>query len=275
MTLPSYLPAAPGESALDFLNIPVGAQTTSLGQGGFARIDGPQAIFYNPSLIGENTAGFASYQNLLLDTRSEALAVAIPVGDKLSAGLGVHIFESGDIDGYSADNESIGNVISGDYLVRFSLAKAGEISYGMSFSFYGQRLDDSIGKGVGIGFGVSRDFRRGRLSLTADNFGPDFKIGTGSAPLPQRYSVSAWVPLSAYRMSIIFDLTYKLSLGFKPSGGLEFSPIAGFAIRAGTNSQTPIAIGMGMNRGNIGLDYTYAASGIFGDRHIFSFTVSK
>ncbi|MEE9554003.1 MAG: hypothetical protein V3W18_06860 [candidate division Zixibacteria bacterium] len=275
LTLPSLLFAYPGECALDFLNIPIGAQGASLGHGGFARIEGPQALFYNPSLIGETTAGFVSYQRLLLDTRSEAVAVGIPVGERLSAGFGIHAFQPGDIDGYSAGDVNIGNIKSGDYLMRFSLARAGEISYGVSFSYYSHRLDDQIGNGVGIGFGISREFRQGRLSVTADNFGPDFKIGAGSAPLPQRYSVSAWLPLTRHYMNIIIDLTYKLNIGFRPSGGLEYSPLSGFAIRAGTNSETPLALGLGMNRGGIGLDYSYFPSGVFGERHIFSFTVSK
>lgn len=275
LTLPSYILAAPGEYALDFLNIPIGAHGASLGQGGFARIEGPQAIFFNPAQLGDETGGFASYQRLLLDTRSEAAAAGFPIGERISAGLGIHIFQAGEIEGYTADNIKTGNIQSGDYLLRLGLSRNGDLSYGISFSYYSQRLDDRIGKGIGLGMGISRDFSFGRLAVTADNIGPDFKIGGSSSPLPQRYSVSAWVPLTKYWANVVFDLSYKPYIGFKASGGIEYSPLNGFAIRAGTNSQTPIAIGMGMNRANIGLDYTYFPSGIFGDRHIFSFTVSK
>ena len=275
LVLPANLPAAPGECSLDFLNIPIGAYGASLGNGGFARIEGPQALFYNPSLIGSNTAGFASYQRLLLDTRSEAVAIGLPVGGNLVFGAGAHFFQPGNIDGYDANDVSIGKIKSGDFLIRMSIARVGELSYGISFSFYGQRLDDQVGRGIGIGFGLSRDFAYGRLSLTADNFGPDFKIGTGSAPLPQRYSVSAWIPLTKYWVNVTFDLSYKPYLGFKPSGGIEYSPLNGFALRAGTNGDTPVAFGLGLNRDKIGLDYTYFPSGIFGGRHIVSFSVSK
>ncbi len=267
--------AAPGETALEFLNIPIGAREASLGHGGFAGIEGPQAMFYNPSLLGNEIAGFASYQSLLLDSRSEAVAVALPIDDIISTGLGIYMFQPGVIEGYDSDNNRIGNLKSGDYLIRLSLARRGDVSYGLSFSLYGQRLDDQLGQGVGIGFGLSREFAYGRLALTADNFGPDFKIGTGAAPLPQRYSVSAWAPLREYRINVSLDLSYKPYIGFKPSGGIEYSPVSGFALRAGSNRDTPVAFGVGLHLGNIGLDYTYFPSGTFGDRHIISFSATK
>jgi len=246
-----------------------------MGQGGFARIDGPQAIFTNPAQLGEKTGIFASYQDLLLDTRSQAASAGFSLNDDYSLGLGVHIFDPGDVDGYSADNVELGKIKSGDYLLRLGLARRGRLSYGVSFSFYGQRLDNYVGRGIGMGMGISRDFSLGRLALTADNIGPDFKIGGSSSPLPLRYSISAWLPLKANYLDIVIDLSYQRSLGIRASAGLEYSPISGFFIRAGTNSEIPITVGLGLTRGMIGFDYSYFPSGIFGDRHIFSFLLSK
>lgn len=273
--IPYSLNAAPGECALDFLNIPVGAYRASIGQAGYAGIRGPEAIFVNPALMGKRTAGFASYQKLFMDMRSQAAAVNFFLGKDYSTGLGIHLFDPGEITGYTADNVKVGNIKSGDILMRLGLSRTGKLSYGLSVSYYGQRLDDQFGKGLGFGFGISHNFTVARLALTADNIGPDFKIANSSSPLPARYSVSAWIPLRDYFVDINLDLSYKLNIGIVPSAGLEYSPVSGFFLRAGSNKDTPLSVGLGFATDKMGIDYSYLPSGLFGDRHIFSFSVYR
>ncbi len=275
LAIPVSVRAAPGECALDFLNIPVGAYRATIGQAGYAGIKGPEATFVNPALMGNRTGGFASYQKLFMDMRSEAAAVNFSLGESYSMGVGIHIFDPGEITGYTADNVKTGNIKSGDILMRLGLSRGGKLSYGLSVSYYSQRLDDQSGKGLGFGFGISHDFALARLALTADNIGPDFKIGNSSSPLPSRYSVSAWIPLYNYFIDINLDLSYKRNIGFVPSAGLEYSPISGFSIRAGSNNDTPLSIGLGFATDKIGIDYSYLPSGLFRDRHIFSLSIYK
>ena len=275
LAIPVSIKAAPGECALDFLNIPVGAYRASIGQAGYASIKGPEAIFVNPALMGNRTGGFASYQKLFMDMRSEAAAVNFSPGESYSIGLGVHVFDPGKITGYTADNVKTGNIKSGDILMRLGLSRGGRLSYGLSVSYYSQQLDDQSGKSFGFGFGISHDFAVARLALTADNIGPDFKIGNSSSPLPARYSISAWIPLQSYFVDINLDLSYKRNIGLVPSAGLEYSPISGFFVRAGTNNDTPLSVGLGFAADKIGIDYSYLPSGLFGDRHIFSFSIFR
>jgi hypothetical protein len=89
--------AHPGECGLDFLNIPVGAHSASTGQANYAGIEGAEAIFRNPSLLGYNLNAFASYQYLIMDTRSQAAAVNLPLGRNGSFALGVNIFDPGEM----------------------------------------------------------------------------------------------------------------------------------------------------------------------------------
>jgi hypothetical protein len=275
LTVSMPVHSAPGECALDFLNIPVGAHGAAMGQGGFARIDGAQAIFYNPAQLGIKAGGFASYQNLLLDTRSQAAAAGFPVGDRFSAAFGVFVYDPGRIDGYTSENVGTGDLKAGDMLLRLGVSRKGDVSWGISVSHYSQRLDDRTGRGFGIGLGLSRQFDIGRLALSADNVGPDFKIAGDSSPLPRRYSLSAWIPLKKYYMNVIFDVSYKRSLGVKASGGIEYSPVSGFFVRAGTNVKNPVSLGLGLALKNIDVDYSYFPSGIFGDRHIFSLSIAR
>lgn len=267
--------AAPGECALDFLNIPVGAYGASVGQGGFARIEGPQAIFYNPAQLGKKSGGFASYQRLLLDTHSQAAAAGFPIGGEMSIGFGAFVYDPGNMDGYTAENIETGNVKSGDMLLRMGISRTGDLSYGISISYYSQRLADQEGRGFGFGIGVSREFPMGRLAFTADNIGPDFKIGSASSPLPQRYSLSAWIPLQNYYMNVIFDASYKRSLGIRASGGIEYSPVSGFFVRAGSNVKNPVSLGLGLAIRDMDIDYSYFPSGTFGERHFFSLSITR
>ncbi len=273
--IPVSIRADPGECALDFLNIPVGAYRASIGQAGYASVRGPEAIFVNPSLIGKRTGGFASYQKLFMDMRSQAAAVNFFLGKGYSTGLGIHLFDSGEITGYTSDNVKVGNIESGDILMRLGLSRTGKLSYGLSVSYYSQRLDDRSGGGLGFGLGISHDFSVTRLALSADNIGPDFKIGDSSSPLPARYSVSAWIPLRSYFLNINLDLSYKRNIGFVPSAGLEYSPVSGFFMRAGSNNDTRLSVGLGLAIDRLRIDYSYLPSGLFGDRHIFSFSIFR
>ena len=266
--------SAPGENALDFLNLPVGANSAALGQGGYAGIIGPEAIFGNPSLLG-NTAFFASHQELLLDTRAEAFALASNLGEGFTLGFGALLFSPGQITGYSAENSRTGTIDAGDRVVRLAVSKAGRISWGVSASYYLQRLDSQMGNGLGPGVGISIETQTGRFSLTADNLGPPFTVESLSAPLPARFSSSGWVPLFNPAVSLSLDLSYRNSVGITGCAGLEYRPLDGFQLRAGSNNLESVALGLGLSRKNVSLDYSYVPQDDFGDRHIFSLILAK
>ncbi len=260
---------------MDFLNIPVGAYSAATGQGNLAGIEGPEAIFGNPAMIGRTAGGFASYQELLTDTRSEAFAVGLKLPGYYSAAFGFHIFQPGEINGYSSENIKTDNIKAGDYLARLGISSNGILSYGLSFSFYGQRLHDQTAYGYGLGFGLSYETGFGRLALSAENIGPDFRIGESSSPLPQRYSISGWIPIRNRFLNLNTDFYFSRESGFGIAGGLEYSPTPGFYLRAGGNLEVPIALGLGINANRIGFDYSYMPSELFGDRHLFSLSYPR
>lgn len=273
LALPVCIYGSPGECALDFLNIPVGAYTASMGQANYAGTVGPEAIFGNPSRLGQRTGGFASYQMLLLDTRSEAFALGLSLGENYTLGIGIHILEPGEIIGYTPDDIKTGNVNAGDYLIRLGLSSQGALAYGFSLSYYRQQLDDRIGNGLGFGFGITGEIGSGTLAITGDNIGPNFKIEQSSYPLPQRYSISGWFPLSNNYVNLNVDLTYNRAFGFRGSAGIEYSPVSGFFVRAGSNIDIPLSVGLGINRKNLAFDYSYIPSDLFGNRQIFSVSI--
>ena len=78
---------------MDFLNITVGAYSASTGQANYAGMEGAEAVFGNPSLLGDNLSGFASYQYLIMDTKSQAASINMPLNSKYSVALGLNIFD--------------------------------------------------------------------------------------------------------------------------------------------------------------------------------------
>ncbi len=267
--------ASPGECGLDFLNITVGAHSISTGHANYAGIEGPEAIFGNPSLLNSKLEGFASYQYLLMDTKSQAVSANLPIMENYAFGIGVHLFDPGNITGYNEDNQKTGQLKAGDFLIRFAMATKGRLNYGLSFSYYHQQLDNTIGRGYGLGFGVTYESGLSRISISADNIGPDFKIGSSSVPLPSQIALSGWFPIQNSFLNLSGDLIYNRESGFRAVAGIEYSPVTGFFVRAGSNNETPVSLGLGYSLNNYGFDYSYTPSSLFGDRHNFSVTMSR
>jgi hypothetical protein len=268
--------ATPGQNALEFLNLPTGAYSAALGNGNYAGIIGPEAIFLNPSQIGQRTGAFACHQELLLDTHTEAFAAAIKLADDITVAGGAYFFDPGDIEGYSNDNERIGNIGAGDRLLRLAgLTKQGDFSFGVSISQYNQRLDNLVGNGWGLGAGVSLETGVGRLALSADNIGPDFRIGVGSSPLPARLALSALAPLCNNMLNLNLDFISRRGLGQSMAVGLEYKAFRGLSLRAGSARFDPISLGFRISNARLSLDYSYIPQSEFGDRHIFSVSFLK
>ncbi|UCE67408.1 MAG: hypothetical protein JSU85_05170 [Candidatus Zixiibacteriota bacterium] len=273
--IPSGAAAHPGECGLDFLNIAVGAYSASTGQANYAGMEGAEAIFGNPSLLGEDLNGFASYQYLIMDTKSQAASINIPFNSKYSFALGINIFDPGEITGYDNEGHKTGNLKSGDYLVRLGIGSRSLLNYGATFSYYEQHLDKVVGRSYGFGVGISCDLGQNRIGLSAENIGPKFKISQSSVPLPSRIALSGWFPVRDNFLNLSADFIYSREMGFRFVGGIEYTPLEGFFFRAGSNNDIPLSTGLGISSGSFDFDYSYVPSGLFGARHLFSVTISR
>ncbi len=268
--------ASPGQNALDFLNLPMGAYSASMGKGDYAGIIGPEAMFLNPGQLGGQTGAFASHQELLLDIRAETFAATINLKHGLTIGGAAYFLDMGKVEGYSADNIKTGDVDSGDRLLRLALAAhRNQFSIGLSISQYNQRLAEETGNGWGLGAGVSFEHRLGRLSVAADNIGPRFKIGRSSAPLPEKLALSAWIPFHNNMVDLSLDLIVNRNEETGLAAGLEYHVTNGLALRAGGNRLDPISLGFRLAANRLAFDYSYIPRSIFGDRHIFSVSFLK
>jgi hypothetical protein len=268
--------ASPGQNALDFLNLPIGAYSASLGKGNFAGIIGPEAIFLNPGQLGDRTGAFASHQELLLDTRAETFAAAVGLKHGLTMGGAAYFLNMGKIEGYSADNIKMGDIDSGDRLLRLALSShLGKFRMGLSVSQYYQRLAEQTGNGWGFGGGVSYEHRLGRLAFSIDNIGPRFKLAEALAPLPGKMAFSAWIPIHNNMVSLNLDLTLNRNEKTGLAAGVEYHVTNGLALRAGGNRLDPISLGFRLAAERLAFDYSYIPRSEFGDRHIFSISFLK
>ena len=203
-----------------------------------------------------------------MDTRSQAASINIPFRSNYSAAIGINIFDPGNITGYDNSGNRTGRVNSGDYMVRLSLASRNSINYGITMSYYQQRLDDVIGTGYGLGFGLSGYLGPNRIGLTVDNLGPEFEIGGTSSPLPSKISLSGWFPIHSRYINLSTDIIYSMETGLRLVGGFEYSPLDGFFLRAGGNNDTPLSVGFGLSRETFDLDYSYVPSDLFGESFV-------
>jgi len=270
------IPAAgyTGQCAFDFVNIPIGANSSSLGQINYAGLLGPQALFGNPALIGESNGFFFSHQEHFLDTRTEAAGFSLRLNNSYSIGLAANFFSPGAIEGYNTENNRIENVAAGDHMLKAAFARSGRISIGGYLAYYRQRLDDFKMDGFGLGLGIGYDHQWGRSSLAIDNIGPNIKSENNSYPLPLKFTLSNLLPIHNM-IDINTDLSYGRNNGLVLSGGLQYNLISGFNLRAGANSDNPFSMGCGMLIGDFTLDYSYLPISDFGDRHIFSVTILR
>ena len=127
----------------------------------------------------------------------------------------------------------------------------------------------------GFGFGIASMVGQNRVGLSVENIGPNFKIGGTSSPLPAKAALSGWFPIRSRFINLTTDIVYSLESGILLAGGMEYSPLEGFAVRAGSNTEEPLSLGLGISGGSFGLDYSYVPSELFGDRHLFSVTFSR
>ena len=263
-----------GQCAFDFLNIPVGANSSSLGQVNFSGMLGPEALFGNPALIGQYNGLFASHQELFLDTRSDAMGISYNLSSKYALGLALNYFNPGQIIGYTTENIRTENIRAGDYMAKLAFSINGQLSYGGYLSYYYQRLDNFKSNAVGIGLGISYENHLGRFGMVADNIGPDVNVETGAIPLPLRLT---WSGLFTLSQNIRFngDLTFGRSDGWSIAGGIQYAIISNFMLRAGSNSGNPISLGCGFENRKWKIDYSYLPVSDFGERHFFSITILK
>lgn len=173
-----------GTTAADFLNIPIGARATSMGNAITASISGPTSIYWNPAGLADMDTGafLADYATWLAEIDFSFVAIAVPTSMG-TFGIGLTSMVTPDMEVTTvAQQEGTGERFNAaSYALALSYARplTDRFSIGGSFKVVNERIWHSTSSGVAFDIGTQfvTPFRDIRLGASISNFGTKMQIG--------------------------------------------------------------------------------------------------
>lgn len=172
-----------GTTAADFLNIPVGARATGMGNAVTATIDDATSVYWNPAgLTAMQGGGFAGeYAQWLADVEFNFVSIVFPAaGGKVAVGVTSMRTPEMEVTTVSAPNGTGETFDAASYAVSLTYARAltDRFSIGASFKQISERIWNSAASGTAVDIGTQfvTPFRGIRLGASISNFGSKLKL---------------------------------------------------------------------------------------------------
>jgi len=173
-----------GTTAADFLNIPVGAQASSMGGAITASVSGPTSIYWNPAgLASMNEGAFvADYATWLAEIDLSFVSIAIPTSAG-TIGLGLTTMVTPDMEVTTVEQQDgTGerfNAASYALSLAYARSLTDRFSIGGAFKVINERIWNSSSSGMAFDIGTQfvTPFRDIRLGASISNFGTKMQIG--------------------------------------------------------------------------------------------------
>lgn len=173
-----------GTTAADFLNIPIGAQATSMGSAISASISGPTSIYWNPAGLASMKDGAfaADYATWLAEIDFSFVAIAVPT-NMGTFGIGLTTMSTPQMEVTTVEQqEGTGERFdASSYALALSYARSltDRFSIGGSFKVINERIWHSTSSGMAFDIGTQfvTPFRDIRLGASIANFGTKMQIG--------------------------------------------------------------------------------------------------
>jgi hypothetical protein len=283
------------EGAL-FLLVPVGARAVSMGQAVAASDLGSEAIWWNPASLARMTRAEAAVNHsvTLADITGDAVDVVLPAGRAGVLAAAAYLFNPGAQPITDQYGTTVGMLYPRSIVAAASYAATfgSRVSAGVTYKYIQEALGcsgsctlpSSPVSTSAFDFGVQAivdDPRRLTVALAVRNLGFPLQVidAPQADPLPTRVhlgalytlpSIERLVPDGVLRVSA--ELVDKLAIG-DPSlhvGG-EFAYKGQVFLRAGlvnkgSGVEGRTAIGLGVQRGGISMDFARAFGGIASDQ---------
>lgn len=172
-----------GTTAAEFLNIPVGARATAMGNAVTASINDPTSIYWNPAgLSGMTKGGFtAEYAEWLAEIDFNYVALVLPTRLGI-IGFGVTAMRTPEMEVTTvALQEGTGETFdaaSYAFTLSYGRALTDRFSVGASVKLINERIWNSTASGVAVDLGTTfvTPFRGIRLGAAITNFGSKMKM---------------------------------------------------------------------------------------------------
>ncbi len=172
-----------GTAAAEFLNIPVGARATAMGNAFSATVDDATAIYWNPAGLAQvgQTSFTGEYAQWLADIDFNFVSVVLPTGFG-TFGLGVTTMQTPDMEvtTVEAQNGTGETFDAGSYAIALSYGRAltDRFSIGGSVKLLNERIWNSNAAGLAVDVGTMfvTPFRGIRLGASISNFGTKMQM---------------------------------------------------------------------------------------------------
>jgi len=173
-----------GTTAADFLNIPVGARATGMGNAIAASSTGPTSIYWNPAGLAtmQDGAFLADYATWLAEIDLSFVAIAIPTSmGTFGIGLTSMVTPDMEVTTVEQQNGTGERFNASSYALALSYARplTDRFSIGGSFKVINERIWHSTSSGMAFDIGTQfvTPFRDIRLGASISNFGSKMQIG--------------------------------------------------------------------------------------------------
>ncbi len=268
-----------GTTALDFLNIGVGARPVGMGEAFTALVDDSNAVFWNPAGLGQlkrNEVSFM-YNRWFEDINYSYLSYVKP--EKIGTfGASFYYVEYGEIKGYNSDGTSRDELQPSDILVVLSYGKhlKNNLFGGLNFKFIHEDLDEKSASVCAFDIGCLYNINPLNFAVVLQNLGPKIKFDKVREPLPLNLKFGSAIKLLNENLNIALDAT--ISSGDKAfiNIGGEYSILNLIFFRLGfwtrDDLDKGLRYGLGIGDRKLRLDYAFVPYGDLGATHRFSFS---
>ena len=216
-----------GSVGFRFLNLGSDASSTAMGQAYTSLVDDALAVFSNPAGLGrvENISLNFTHSQYLVDTKYEALAAALAVEGIGTFGIGVTVFDYGEIRESDFGVGFTGNTLKPSDLaigVSFARMLSDNFSLGVTVKYVQEDMDVDGIKASGVAFDVGTMFDTGyrglKIGAAMTNFGADVSFSgngfqsTEDVPLPQTFRIGVSMDSRSFNENENFVVTGSVDL---------------------------------------------------------------
>ena len=270
-----------GTSALEFLNVGIGARAAAMGGALTGTGGDSNSIFWNPagiSRIGQPEASF-TYNKWIADINQQVVTYVKPTAGG-AFGAGIVYFNMGELTGRDNTGERIPNFTAYDTEGIISYSRCWEyLSLGANLKIIREKIEEQNVTEAAVDLGAVYKMPVKNLSgsFSAQNIGRRVKFIDESFPLPLAAKAGVGWHGFGGRLNFALDLIkpkygkYRLNCGAEC--GIEKSLFLRAGYRFHSDYGEGYSFGLGLKPGNWRLDYAYLPCEYFEDAHQFTFSI--
>lgn len=259
-----------GKAGMSFLNISPSAHIASMGGGATALESGASSIWSNPSLIAfrEQRSLQINHTSWIEGINQEYAAFSTKAGSG-AFGLGLELFDSGEIDGRDDYGNETGNYSIKNAAISVSYARRifEWAALGATYKKLYQKVytETAGGYALDAGLTVITPLKGLTLGAAGRNYGSMAKLRNEKTELPSSFSVgglySGVVPSWNKNFNFVADAVFPKYGDNGIRLGLEVSPYNGLYLRTGYRNDSDfenVIFGFGFIFDKLSADFSYS-----------------